>query len=83
MGTRPPTAPLAALLFDLCVKYGFCLPPADSERLMNDPPPDADAFTDAVFIAEGMDPYGNLPLRRLVKARVAETIWVAGEPGVT
>lgn len=44
------------LLDDLCVHVGFCLPPADQLRLQDSVPSDPDAFTDAVFRAEGLDP---------------------------
>jgi hypothetical protein len=72
---------VAALLDDLCLRYGFCLPPREQERLKAEPPGDADGFTDAVFVAEGMDPWRDLHLRRLVKRRVAQAFWDAGEPG--
>ena len=44
------------LLSKLCVDLGFCLPPAEQDRLASDPPKDVGAFTDAVFSAEGLDP---------------------------
>jgi hypothetical protein len=59
-----------ALLGELCVDLGFCLPPDEHSRLMNEPPSDVDAFTDAVFVAEGMRPHGDLHLRRQVRERV-------------
>ena len=80
MADRLSPSQAAALLYGLCVDYGFCLPPADNERLTSDPPADADAFTDAVFLAEGMDPWSDLHLRRSVKRRVAKAFWDAGEP---
>lgn len=43
------------LLEDLCSKLGFCLPPAGQSKLKRDPPSDVRAFTDAVFLAEGLD----------------------------
>jgi hypothetical protein len=62
------------LLYELCVVLGFCLPPDAQIKLQNDPPTDADAFTDAVIRAEGLDPYADVPLHLLrdVKARVAK-----------
>jgi hypothetical protein len=53
---------------------GFCLPPDEAARLRSSPPPDVDAFTDAVIRAEGLDPYADIPLRmrRDVRSRVAE-----------
>jgi hypothetical protein len=44
------------LLDDLCVGLGYCLPPDDKQRIIADPPPTIDAFTDAVIEAEGRDP---------------------------
>ncbi|HEX5053923.1 MAG TPA: hypothetical protein VFZ65_19245 [Planctomycetota bacterium] len=35
------------LLDDLCIKLGFCSPPADRSKLKQDPPRDVRAFTDA------------------------------------
>ena len=63
-----------ALLYDLCVVLGFCLPPDAQARLISEPPDDADTFTDAVIRAEGLDPYADIPLhlRRDVRARVAK-----------
>jgi hypothetical protein len=57
------------LLSELCVDLGFCLPPEDQERLRDSPPSTIDAFTDAVFIAEGMDPLVPPQLRKQVRAR--------------
>ena len=44
------------LLTKLCIDFGFCLPPNAVLRFRNSPPTDIDSFTDAVFIAEGLDP---------------------------
>ena len=44
------------LLRDLCVRLGFCLPPDEQQRLETSPPADVRSFTDAVFVAEGLDP---------------------------
>src|SRR4051812_17066937 len=44
------------LLYVLCVKYGFCLPPLWQSRLVNNPPRSINKFTDTVFRAEGLDP---------------------------
>ncbi len=46
----------ARLLEDLCVRLGYCLPPEDQQRIINDPPASVDGFTDAVVVAEGFDP---------------------------
>lgn len=44
------------LLNDLCVIFGYCLDPDDQQRIIADPPQTIDAFTDAVIVAEGLDP---------------------------
>lgn len=44
------------LLDKLCVDLGFCLPPREVDRLVNDPPLNELAFTDQVFRSEGLDP---------------------------
>ncbi len=44
------------LLDRLCTKLGFCLPPRARLELRANPPEDAVVFTDAVFLAEGLDP---------------------------
>ena len=49
-------ARVRALLYELCVDLGFCLPPAGQQRLESNPPADVDEFTEAVFREEGMDP---------------------------
>jgi hypothetical protein len=43
-------------LGELCTKLGYCLPPDDQEAILSNPPTDADAFVNAVLIAEGRDP---------------------------
>ena len=67
------------LLNDLCVVYGYCLPPDDQERIIADPPQTIDAFTDAVIIAEGLDPVrmdadSRRELRRMVAAAFGEPV---------
>ncbi|MFE9575411.1 hypothetical protein ACFYO1_03425 [Nocardia sp. NPDC006044] len=61
---------VATLLDNLCAELGFCLPPEEQSRLRVSPPADIDAFTDAVFVAEGMDPHGDKRLRELVRQKV-------------
>jgi len=61
------------LLERLCVELGFCLDPDVRAKLMENPPSNAAAFTDAVFIAEGLDPTtASRHLYRQVKAVVTE-----------
>jgi hypothetical protein len=59
------------LLEELCVDLGFCLAPADQAQIRAAPPPDVDAFTDAVMVAEGLDPQHHESLRWQVRERVA------------
>lgn len=60
------------LLTKLCIDLGFCLPPRAVLRLKNSPPPDIDSFTDAVFIAEELDPRSDPRLRAQVRAIVRD-----------
>jgi hypothetical protein len=59
------------LLDDLCVKLGFCLSPEDNRRLLDNPPREVLAFTDAVFAAEGLEPT-NRRLYREVRDMISE-----------
>jgi hypothetical protein len=65
-----PPPNVESLLYELCVDLGFCLPPDERIRLRDSPPRDVDAFTDAVFVAEGLDPRLDTWLRRQVRERV-------------
>jgi len=72
------------LLSELCGKLGFCLPPKEIARLRESPPESVDEFTDAVFLAEGVDLEQSRELRRQVRDIVAKHFhrWeesVAGE----
>jgi hypothetical protein len=53
------------LLDKLCVEAGFCLPPQEQEKLRANPPANPIAFTNAVFLAEGLKP--ELAERRLYR----------------
>lgn len=44
------------LLSVLCIRLGFCLSPSEQSRLATTPPSDIDRFSEAVFLAEGLDP---------------------------
>lgn len=44
------------LLDELCIRLGFCLPSTEYERIKSAPPADVRSFTQAVFVAEGLDP---------------------------
>jgi hypothetical protein len=60
------------LLDDLCESLGFCLPPDARRRLAQRPPSGIDAFTDAVFLAEGLDPEDDEELRKQVRDLVVK-----------
>jgi hypothetical protein len=60
------------LLTKLCVDLGFCLPPRAISRFQKTPPTDIDSFTDAVFVAEGLDPLENRKLRAQVREVVRD-----------
>lgn len=47
---------LRYLLYDLCVIWGFCIPPTDFERIAKQDQLDSEEFAKQVLIAEGMDP---------------------------
>jgi hypothetical protein len=59
------------MLDDLCAKLGFCLPREARVHLEKNPPLGIEAFTDAVFAAEGLDPNSDNHLRRKVRDLVA------------
>ncbi len=70
------------LLDDLCVQLGFCLPPDDYMRLQKDPPSEPEGFTDAVFVAEGMDPsLADRQLFRRVRAMIRSAYLNAEQNG--
>lgn len=67
-----PTADdIETLLETLCVELGICFHGETYDRLVDSPPPDAEAFTAAVFRAQGLDPAGNGKLHRQVQFRVS------------
>jgi hypothetical protein len=51
-----PGSCVEAALTELCAEYGYCLPDEAWEALLHNVPPSADAFVDAVLVAEGRDP---------------------------
>ncbi|MGI5419879.1 hypothetical protein [Actinomadura luteofluorescens] len=68
-----PREDIAHLLRDLCIDLGFCLPPQEQAALCDSPPADVDAFTKAVFRAEGLDPSPHASLYAQVRKMVAKT----------
>lgn len=77
---EPPQ--VKVLLDQLCVKLGFCLPPAEISRLVDTPPPRIEDFVDAVFSAEGVDAGHSRQLYRQVRDLVTEHFhrWEDGRP---
>ncbi len=62
-----------SLLSKLCIDLGFCLSPKEENQLLEMPPDDVGSFTDAVFLAEGINPqYANRQLYRQVKTLISE-----------
>jgi hypothetical protein len=51
-----PEADVVRLIQVLCVDFGFCLTVDEAKRLQTNPPRTVDAFTQAVFAADGQDP---------------------------
>ena len=69
------------LLQELCVIYGFCLPPEPYERLLAETPLDPESFAVAVFRAEGMEPAPSWrQLYRQVLVHVEAAYERAGPP---
>jgi len=60
------------LLYELCIKLGYCLPPKDIVRLSENPPGTVDDFTKAVFTAEGVEYAGERQRWRSVRDIVAQ-----------
>ena len=61
------------MLDKLCIDLGFCLPPEEYTKLSNSPPTTVKAFTDAVFVAEGLEPeYADRHLWRQVRDQVTK-----------
>jgi hypothetical protein len=74
--SRPAGTAMEAMMYELCVGLGFCLAPDDEQLLRESPPEDIDAFTDAVLVAEGMDPLlADKHLRLQVRGVIAK--WFA------
>jgi hypothetical protein len=47
---------LSHLLYELCVDWGFCIPPADAQRIASTKTLTAEQFAHAVLTAEGFVP---------------------------
>jgi hypothetical protein len=51
-----PASRVEAVLYELCVEYGYCLPNDELATILSNVPEDADEFLDAVLMAEGNRP---------------------------
>jgi hypothetical protein len=79
-GMTKPTTRVEALLWDICVRYGFCLPPDQQEALIAAPPTDVDSFVDAILIAEGIDPLlCEKPMRCYLAEAVRDWLFDEGQ----
>jgi hypothetical protein len=74
MADKTFASEISWLLDELCVEMGFCLPARARDELTSSPPRDVDAFTDAVFAAEGLDARLYKHLRRSVRDKVEQRI---------
>jgi len=54
--TPPMERELDYLLYDLCVNWGFCIPPVSAEQISKNSFWNASEFAEAVISAEGMNP---------------------------
>ncbi len=73
----PTERTLRYLLYDVCVTWGFCLPPADADRIATSSNLSAEQFAEEVLLAEGFEPSQNPELverfTRLFHAHVGLT----------
>jgi len=64
---HPSEQKVRVLLDELCVRLGFCLPPTASAQIRKDPPTEITAFTEAIFLAEGLKSEESRHLRQQVR----------------
>lgn len=67
---RLSEAAATQLLLDLCVKFGFCLPPRQQSRLRKNPPANIERFARTVYFVEGLDPDLESDLYKAVQAYI-------------
>lgn len=74
MSAKLDQSQVNALLNELCVRLGFCLPPEGHFRIQESPPTEIDEFANSVFAAEGLHPEADVSchLRREVEATIAK-----------
>ena len=69
------------LLSRLCIDLGFCLRPADVDTLSENCPESVEAFVDAVFRLEGLNPeHAGRALYRDVQAMVRQAFDSVEDP---
>jgi hypothetical protein len=74
-----PRSNVQWLLEDLCVKFGFCIPPAEQKRLAIAHPDTAEDFVAAVVKAEGseiglIDKHLRREMEEYVRARLPTSV---------
>ncbi len=60
------------LIDDLCVEWGFCIPPIEKEKILSLASLEADQFARLILEAEEMNSEYELKWRRKIKARFSE-----------
>jgi len=78
VGSKPVTR-VEALLEELCLRYGYCLPREKRDAILAELPVDAQAFVEAVLVAEGRDPSLVDEPHRKALAEVVEQ-WLSDSP---
>jgi hypothetical protein len=63
---------LCTLLSELCIEWGFCIPPADATRIIKRTHITADEFAAEVLRAEGMAPEREQTWVRRIKHRFTD-----------
>ena len=65
------------LLRELCVDWGFCIPPADADRIAGSERLEADEFAAEVLRAEGMVPEYEAKWFRRIKRRFTDRFGIS------
>ena len=60
------------LLYDLCVDWGFCIPPADADRIAVQDRITADQFAADVLTADGMNTEHEIKWLKKISAKFVE-----------
>ncbi len=70
----PGERKLRYVLYDLCVKWGYCIPPADGERIAKSREITAEEFAIEVLKAEGFAPEHEPEQVRKIAAYFVEQV---------